>query len=294
MNPAAFGNIDHLLDKIPPTSIPVSPMPMMMLEKTLEESASATTSMRSEYKELSQAEYSYRRRQLCEHFPSVIVDHDWMAALKSMLKVESITDDLIQLPFEETTFYLNYRQEPLAVVIGQDQNTHRLTVYMVDWINRQVRKEQDEALTRLSGEFSKAFGETEARMPLKHVYGTRHDFRSKFLSSEELEEIKDEIRFICMAMEIGVVSKEAMSRTTTGVGKPTEPKGNEYYVLTLRKRTCGVGKVRGQGSRQRLHVKRSHWRTINGVKKRIKWFLAGDINLGIIVKDYKIDDESLA
>lgn len=294
MNPATFGNIDHLLAKIPANTVSASPTPMMLLEKTPEESTSATTSMRSEYTMLSEAEYAYRRRQLCEHFPSMIVDHDWMAALKPMLKVESITDDLVQLPFPETTFYLNYRDDPLAVIVGQDPNTHKLTVFSVDWTNRRVHQEQGEALTQLAENFSKAFGESEARIPLKHIVETRRDFRSKFLSSDELEEIKDEIHFICMALEIGVVSKEPTLQTTTGVGKPTEPKGNEYYVLTLRKRTCGIGKVRGQGSRQRLHVKRSHWRTINGIKKRIKWFLAGDINLGIIVKDYKIDDEFLA
>lgn len=64
----------------------------------------------------------------------------------------------------------------------------------------------------------------------------------------------------------------------------------EYKILPITKKSKpGSHNINTGKTKQRLHVKRSHWRTYKGERRRIKWFFAGDIELGIIVKDYIID-----
>lgn len=109
---------------------------------------------------------------------------------------------------------------------------------------------------------------------------------------DELSEVfKRHVAAVCVALEMelagqtGYIVKDlGKSSVSSGVYK------EEYKILPITKKgKAGSHNINTGKTKQRLHVKRSHWRTIKGVRTRIKWFFAGDIELGIIVKDYAIE-----
>lgn len=110
--------------------------------------------------------------------------------------------------------------------------------------------------------------------------------------AEDLSEVfKRHVAAACVALEMelagqtGDVAKDlGKSSVSSGVYK------EEYKILPIVKKSkAGSHNINTGKTKQRFHIKRSHWRTIKGVRTRIKWFFAGDIELGIIVKDYAIE-----
>jgi hypothetical protein len=62
-----------------------------------------------------------------------------------------------------------------------------------------------------------------------------------------------------------------------------------YKILAIKKKSKAPDHNVNTGkTAQRFHIRRSHWKMVKGVRKRIKWYCAGNIELGIIIKDYVI------
>ena len=62
-------------------------------------------------------------------------------------------------------------------------------------------------------------------------------------------------------------------------------------MVAVRRKTAAVDHNINTGrTAQRWHLRRSHWKMVKGVRKRIKWYAAGNIELGMVIKDYKLDD----
>jgi len=73
--------------------------------------------------------------------------------------------------------------------------------------------------------------------------------------------------------------------------KPTVP---QYKILKLGNNRSSSGQETGEGSKQRFHYRRGHWRHYNHItssgssRVRIPPCMAGNPELGIIIKDYEV------
>ena len=111
----------------------------------------------------------------------------------------------------------------------------------------------------------------------------------------DVAEIKQHILAACLSIELNLVTLPPTAKINLNIKKKLEFKGISYVLLPVRKTTKTQSQSQSQststntGTKQRLHIRRGHWRTVRGIKKRIKWYIAGDITLGIIIKDYKLD-----
>lgn len=109
----------------------------------------------------------------------------------------------------------------------------------------------------------------------------------------DVAEIKQHILAACLSIELNLVTLPPTAKINLNIKKKLEFKGISYVLLPVRKTTKTQPQSQSTstntGTKQRLHIRRGHWKTIRGIKKRIKWYIAGDITLGIIIKDYKID-----
>lgn len=110
--------------------------------------------------------------------------------------------------------------------------------------------------------------------------------------SEELSDVfKRHVAAVCVALEMELAGK--IGEVVKDLGKSSVASGvykEEYKILPITKKsTAGSHNINTGKTKQRFHVRRSHWKTVKGVRKRIKWYFAGNIELGIIVKDYAIE-----
>lgn len=110
------------------------------------------------------------------------------------------------------------------------------------------------------------------------------------LTADEIAMYKEHILYTCLALEIEIADK--VLNNPKDLGKEsiqTKPKGDVYKVLALQKKKTKSATNTNTGRHgQRFHIRRSHFKTIKGIKRRIKWYYAGNIELGIIIKDYLI------
>ncbi|MEG3034010.1 MAG: hypothetical protein RR877_00785 [Aurantimicrobium sp.] len=105
----------------------------------------------------------------------------------------------------------------------------------------------------------------------------------------DLELLKQHILSACLSLELNIMSLPATAKVDMKITENLEFKGITYVMLPIRKSSPSKVVSKNTGTKQRLHIRRGHWKTIRGIKKRIKWYIAGDIKLGMIIKDYKID-----
>jgi hypothetical protein len=104
----------------------------------------------------------------------------------------------------------------------------------------------------------------------------------------DVAEIKQHILAACLSIELNLVTLPPTAKINLNIKKKLEFKGISYVLLPVRKTTKtqpqSQSTSKNTGTKQRLHIRRGHWRTVRGIKKRIKWYIAGDITLGIIIK----------
>lgn len=118
------------------------------------------------------------------------------------------------------------------------------------------------------------------------------------LADEEpfLELIKflwPQVRATCIALEAEVVAEEivraphALNRAREKLGKPLLV---DYSVIKLlhRKRYQPLDGQHTAHGRHRFHFVRGHWRHYETHKTWVKWHMRGDIDLGIVEKEYRL------
>lgn len=101
-----------------------------------------------------------------------------------------------------------------------------------------------------------------------------------------------QVRYALLALELGLVGQVKGELFDLNLPNTVDRfRGDIYKVLPLRvARSESDTPGESAGYHLRFHLRRSHYRTINGVRKRIKWYAAGRIELGIIIKDYHFED----
>lgn len=262
---------------------------------------------------LQASEYASRRVQLSDRFPRFEVDFDFKASLGQVVK--NISDEDVVLPFDTTTFVLNYRETPIVVVVGQNLKTFELMVFSVNPLNRVPRKTvpirslgeseariQDNSLMKaiIDGTVKpNQIGQSISgfKMPAKAIMGTRTDFaymdhRSMYLEEDEKQEILSEIRYVCMAMEAKIATKTA--ELIQGMAAKMQQTPRDIYRVTVVKPLDIVKRKNAEPKyHHRFHIRRAHWKGVGAKRKRIGWYFAGDISLGVITKDYDATKDTL-
>lgn len=200
---------------------------------------------------------------LLSHQTEFMVEHDWHTALCKA--IPEVKDDEIELPFQRTTFEFTYLETPMRGVVVQDPQTHALTV---------------ESLYLSSG---------PADLFVVRPWYLAND--------REKEVFLEHVRYICVAMEVELAGKEqqVMPAFLKALA-PAARRALKAPTITYKIRPLRQPKPNGEfsipgvsGSKQRFHVRRSHWKVVKGVRRRIKWYFAGNIELGFIIKDYVLD-----
>ena len=105
----------------------------------------------------------------------------------------------------------------------------------------------------------------------------------------DLDLLKQHVLSACLSLELDIMSLPATAKVDMKIADHIEFRGITYVMLPIRKSSPSKVTSKNTGTKQRLHIRRGHWKTIRGIKKRIKWYIAGDITLGMVIKDYKID-----
>ncbi len=182
--------------------------------------------------------------------PTFAVEHNWFKVLEKHLGV--IDDHQIVLPFAQCIFKLNYLPGTPYGIIRQHPETN-----VIDVVS-----------------FSTNPGMTFEDFKDPHDAFKRH------------------VVCTCVAMEMGLAGKT--SEIDADLGKDSvadRDPVNSYKVLPIKltKSEPKPHNVNTGASAQRFHIRRSHWKTVKGERRRIKWYFAGNIELGIIIKDYIID-----
>lgn len=181
--------------------------------------------------------------------PTFSIGHDWFSVLDKHLG--TVDDNQIVLPFPKCIFKLDYVEGTPYGIISQHPETNVINVLS----------------------FSANPGMTF------------EEFKDPY------EVFKRHVIFACVAMEMGLAGK--MSEINADLGKDSvagRDPVNSYKVLPIKltKSQPKPHNVNTGASAQRFHVRRSHWKTVKGVRKRIKWYFAGNIELGFIIKDYAV------
>lgn len=111
-------------------------------------------------------------------------------------------------------------------------------------------------------------------------------------SGEDYALFKQHVLCALVAMELGLTQTEPASLVDMGLSSTkTGVMTNIFRVVAVRRKTAAVDHNINTGrTAQRWHLRRSHWKMVKGVRKRIKWYAAGNIELGMVIKDYKLDD----
>jgi hypothetical protein len=104
------------------------------------------------------------------------------------------------------------------------------------------------------------------------------------------DEFKRHVVCACIALEMELAGKT--SEVNKDLKIPSVHSGEYrqiYKILAIKKKSKAPDHNVNTGkTAQRFHIRRSHWKMVKGVRKRIKWYCAGNIELGIIIKDYVI------
>ena len=182
---------------------------------------------------------------------TLIIEHNWHEALHKA--ISDVKDSEVALPFELCHVKLAYLGDGTIIgFVTQDPETHQITVQSV------------------------GVGESLLQTPLPEV----------------ADEFKKHLLYALIAMELGLTKNEPASLTDLGLSSvKTGPMSNIFKVVAIRRQKAADDHNVNTGRMgQRWHLRRSHWKMVKGVRKRIKWYAAGNIDLGIIVKDYTLDD----
>ncbi len=104
------------------------------------------------------------------------------------------------------------------------------------------------------------------------------------------DEFKRHVVCACIALEMELAGKTG--EVVKDLKTASNNSGNyrqTYKILAIKKKSKAPDHNVNTGkTAQRFHIRRSHWKMVKGVRKRIKWYCAGNIELGIIIKDYVI------
>lgn len=199
---------------------------------------------------------------LLTHQIQFIVEHDWHGALSKIIK--DVTNNEIQIPYPETIFEFSYMETPMRGTVYQDPDTYEIRL----------------------GNIYVSPAEAEV-FEVRPWYLANHKEAAEFL---------DHVRYTCIALETELSVKEQQPMLSfLKALKPEQRKmlkapSVTYKILPIRKHEPKEGSVVPViGSKQRFHVRRSHWKMVKGERRRIKWYFAGNIELGFVVKDYKLD-----
>ena len=199
---------------------------------------------------------------LLTHQIQFIVEHDWHSALSKIIK--DVQDNEIQLPYAETIFEFSYMETPMRGTIYQDPNTYEIKL-----------------------------GNVYISTASAEVFEVRPWYLA---NAKEAAVFLEHVRYTCVALEteLSVKQQQPMLDFLKAL-KPAQRKllkapSVTYKILPVRKHEPKEGSVVPVvGSKQRFHVRRSHWKMVKGERRRIKWYFAGNIELGFVVKDYKLD-----
>ncbi len=106
------------------------------------------------------------------------------------------------------------------------------------------------------------------------------------------EDFKRHVVCTCVAMEMKLAGQA--SEVKADLGKASllyHTASNIYKILPVKlvKKESKPHNINTGALAMRFHVRRSHWKTVKGERRRIKWYFAGNIELGIVIKDYIID-----
>lgn len=238
-----------------------------------------------------------RRVRLPYRFPVFSVDYNWKAMLSQLVK--DVKDHEIVLPFEVTTFELLYLENPVTVTARQDPETLKIDIHLV---TNGPRVERPAPVRSLGETEQRSIGDlVGSTAPLddfefltrrKHIMSTRTFDTPLVISQTQYDELLDDLRYICIALETNIAKQEVVNppkvSQSTRSNTPTRP-SNTYKVLAIRSSTTVSPRAKEDPKyHQRFHVRRGHQRKIGDRKVRVKWCFAGDIALGIVVKDYTL------
>lgn len=181
--------------------------------------------------------------------PLFTVAHNWHKALHALLG--DVTDDLVALPFPACWFYFPYLEGLNHAVVSQDPDTREITVHSAN-----------------------------SAIPLLSQEG-----------GADYTVFKQHVLCACVAMEMGLANQGSVDVIDMGLPPSIIRTARaEYKVLPI-KMAKGSKKPHNINTGRKghpLHVRRSHWKVVKGVRKRIKWYFAGNIELGVIIKDYTV------
>lgn len=165
-------------------------------------------------------------------------------------RVGVVKDEEVALPYEVMFIRLGYQQ--MSAIVTQSQETHEITV------------------TNFQGDmYSELNADTEA-MAL----------------------FKQHVLCALVAMELGLTKTEPASLVDMGLATTrTGIRTDVFKVLAIRpSQGPGDHNINTGRKGQRWHLRRSHWKLVKGERRRIKWYAAGNIELGMVIKDYVLDD----
>lgn len=98
--------------------------------------------------------------------------------------------------------------------------------------------------------------------------------------------------FICLDAEIAteelIRAPEALNRERLKKGRPTLSNYSIIKLLHRKKHMPFISSQPDATAKRRLHFVRGHWRHYEAHKTWIKWFLRGDIDLGVVDKEYRL------
>lgn len=238
-----------------------------------------------------------RRVRLPYRFPVFSVDYNWKAMLSQLVK--DVKDHEIVLPFEVTTFELLYLENPVVVTARQDPETLKIGIHLVTNGPRHERpapvKSLGESEQRSIGDLvgsTAPLDDLEFLTRRKHIMSTRTFDMPLVISQTQYDELLDDLRYICIALETNIAKQEVINPPKVSQlarsYAPPRP-SNTYKVLAVRSSTTISPREKEDPKyHQRFHVRRGHQRKIGDRKVRVKWCFAGDIALGIVVKDYTL------
>lgn len=161
-----------------------------------------------------------------------------------------VKDDEVTLPYEVMFIRLGYQQ--MSAIVTQNQETHEITV------------------SNFQGDM----------------------YSELIVDDETVALYKQHVLCALVAMELGLTKSEPASLVDMGLATTrTGVRTDVFKVLAIRpSHSSGSHNINTGRKGLRWHLRRSHWKMVKGVRKRIKWYAAGNIELGIIVKDYVLDD----
>lgn len=312
-NPLLFRKIEKMIDATLASTREFIRKNMKMVftptgnELTEEDTAIMAKAMVSSRKSLQDNEYTSRRYMLAETFPTFSVDIDFKKSLEGMVK--NIKNEEVLLPFPITTFQLLYRDVPLGVVVSQDANTHELTILtaipMTKFkVSQPIRAMGESEMRVIDNRVLRTIDAGTVKpnqlaqslqfhdVPKKHIMATRIDLESMPVLVGLHPELLEEIKYICMALEANIAQREPVVNAKSSVKIPQMVK-DIYRIVTVKTLDIPKRKNSEPTYHHRFHIRRAHWKTIKGERRRIAWYFAGDINLGVVNKDYDATKETL-